>query len=496
MYFFHSLRHYFYLVLLLLGLHLDACSSQKLCSIHSDCPLYHYCMITTGECKQDCKRDNDCLRGFVCRKEVGLCTSTKNCTKHFYKACRSGHIYWLDSCDFQEDIVENCSTYGCSGSVCNPPNHNCGNGQCQKPQENCNTCPKDCACKQGSTCNTQKGLCENTTPTHCGNKSCESAKQENCTTCPQDCTCGNGLICQNGRCTKAPRCGDGQCQTPQENCQNCLNDCLCPEGKICKNAQCVSNSPCGNGKCEQYLKESCGNCPKDCICMKGFICLNDQCTKDLSCGDGICKSNENCGTCPKDCTCLTGQVCQNEKCVNSCGDGICDPSIGEYCSTCPKDCACKQGQYCSKQTCENCLCTPNQKRCNNLKIEKCAADCTAWRTIQVCEKQKNQYCEPSTTSCKCTANGCSHPNSYRCYGKTRQICVKGSLCTYWQNRSCPANRPICNNGRCCICIPGQTKCYGLTQIDTCRSDCLGWTRTKCNSPKPMCCNNLGCASQC
>src|SRR5262249_5592574 len=41
-------------------------------------------------------------------------------TSHASQACDSGHVYWYDSCGGRQEIAQNCSIRGCTGTTCNP----------------------------------------------------------------------------------------------------------------------------------------------------------------------------------------------------------------------------------------------------------------------------------------------------------------------------------------------------------------------------------------
>jgi hypothetical protein len=152
--------------------------------------------------------------------------------------------------------------------------------------------------------------------------------------------------------------------------------------------------------------------------------------------------------------------------------------VGENCSTCPSDCSCASGQGCISGTCQSCQCKVGETRCVSERVERCAADCMTWQTIEVCQTGDNQFCDPQTGSCQCrTGNACTTPGQTRCKSdSTAEICVKGSKCSFWKSNVCPA-KTFCNKGVCCSCYPGDRVCVSDEEYQKCGSNCQ-WGKPK------------------
>jgi len=293
----------------------------------------------------------------------------------------------------------------------------CGDGICggSYPPENCKTCPADCLCPKGSSCDPN--------PTY--NSASESVFFEN----------------QSMGCVHIAQCGDGFCDydTPAkyhkdhivENCANCPSDCGCtanwsnygyyqaygasqdtfrqPYGPYdyCDvdtssdtYGACIKVSYCGDNTCDWENRsrnfmsdcadcpETCTSCPNDCDCEalvgKGFICAPtlenaDQagCAKPSVCGDNYCdmKKDENgknigetCKTCPADCGC--GNLSCEETdlydyaCISTTSTEwtVCDPATNTFCHQHCGDGTCSPFEYENCNTCQlDCACDPGQR---------------------------------------------------------------------------------------------------------------------------------------
>lgn len=255
-----------------------------------------------------CRNDKDCSSGYGCNKAVLGRAGIGSCAKRGGGTCPSG--------------------YQCDGSFCIPSSGpTCGNGQCDG-KEHCGTCPQDCACPQGKSC--QSGTC--VTPNSCGNGVCDNG--ENCGTCAKDCPCKAGESCSQGSC-KPPsiRCGDGVCNGT-ERCDSCVKDCPCPQGLSCQAGACKPLVNCGNGTCES--DENCDTCAADCACQPGSACSNGQCyatgqewnsTPDASDGGPTTTIPERSGT----------------------DYGSSGPKPGEAGGVCRSDNSCNVGLVCAQQ---------------------------------------------------------------------------------------------------------------------------------------------------
>ena len=127
------------------------CCSGATCQAGDD---EDFCGVGGVTCKP-------CGAGEVC--DTGLCV----CLPHHYQGCFNGDVFWFNSCDLPEDVVQDCGEhYTCEDGACLYVPW-CGDGNCDA-NESCNTCNADC------------GAC-------CGNGVCEGAFGESCPTCPEDC---------------------------------------------------------------------------------------------------------------------------------------------------------------------------------------------------------------------------------------------------------------------------------------------------------------------
>lgn len=354
----------------------------------------------SGVCIENCPQDQKCKSGGSCVIQGG---SSVFCGCNTDSQCASG---------------EYCNKIFGQVGICakgTPPN--CGNNTCDTGKgENCSSCPQDCKCPTGQTCN--NGTCQNAAQ-GCGNNTCDTG--ENCSTCPQDCKCNAGTVCTNGTCTPPPKdCGNNTCERDKgEDCGTCPQDCPCDAGKVCENSRCVvSQNPCGNNTCERDKGEDCGTCPQDCKCDAGKVCENSRCVETpKTCGNRTCETNqgENCTTCPQDCACGSGLVCNNGQCQQppqSCGNGTCDRTQGEGCGTCVRDCPCQSNQTCQSNQCitsgnnnnNNTNNSNNSNNSNNANKLKCPVD----EQIEVCDTSgKNCALECATKTpkaCGCVQN--------------------------------------------------------------------------------------------
>lgn len=480
---------------------------DKPCANDSECQSGEYCQLPLGACTSDCKGDLDCPGNEEC--DNGRCrTRASACSTKSSKRCVGDSLYWFDSCDNQEELIEDCGNKGCVDNKCNDKANTCPNGTCDTGTEDCSTCPQDCACQPGESCDAGQckadSLCGNGTcdtgedcsscakdcscasgelcvsgtcnaSKECGNGKCEPDKQENCASCGRDCPCSTGQVCEGSSGTCRAACGDGTCDIGAgENCTSCAQDCACQKGQACTQGRCETS--CGNGKCDTAYGEDCSNCPKDCACPSGKECNAGSCGKD--CGNNSCQADqgEDCSTCAKDCACKGDQVCNTGQCVDRCGNGVCDQDKGENCSTCAKDCACPTGLSCGSGTCQ----TPcGDGTCQADKGENCttcAKDCA-------CEGGKS--CVGG--SCSCQLN---------CDGKSCGDDGCGGSCG-----TC-SGRTTCNAGKC-ECKhecdkQGESSCLGTTKYQRCDLDSQGCRVNKSFSclGGRECQNGSCCSSSC
>ncbi|MBP7125131.1 S8 family serine peptidase, partial [Myxococcota bacterium] len=224
-----------------------------------------------------------------------------------------------------------CGPDGCGGLCGLCPDHHacidgacilqpwCGDGSCNAA-ENCLSCPQDCPCGCGESCDA--GTCRFTacTSRQCGPDGCGGL----CGTCPDHHACIDGL------CILQPWCGDGSCNAA-EDCLSCPQDCPCGCGESCDAGTCrftaCTGRQCGPDGCGGL----CGTCPDHHACIDGLCILQPWC------GDRSCNGAENCLSCPADCPCGCGESCDAGTCrFTACTGRQCGPDgCGGLCGTCP-----------------------------------------------------------------------------------------------------------------------------------------------------------------
>jgi len=319
-------------------------------------------------------KDNDC---------DGKVDNQKGTTKPLVGNCL------VSPCNKPGTRTCNAGTWGkCTSKI---PCEYCGNGFCNNVNENCATCPKDCKCPAGQSCDTTKKICTAT----CGNGKKDSG--ETCKTCPWDVKCPSGQSCNtSGICV--PTCGNGRVDAG-ENCTTCPKDIKCPSSYRCQNGVCLCVPQCSGKQCgSNGCGGSCG------ACSYGKTCNTSTNQCESNCGNGKVDSGENCSNCPSDVKCSSPKVCQNGQCVtpqNPCGNGTCDN--GETCSSCAKDCGCTWPMQCISGVCKKtCNCNSSQYCDNNV--------CKPYYTVQVvgsgCKTVNGLNLCLSASSDKCTSSGC------------------------------------------------------------------------------------------
>ena len=505
-------------ICLLLFVPIEGCKSNSACLTDAECEAGTHCKLADGTCATECKEDRDCQAkencksakdGCECEKNRGRCKSKKKiCTPKAKKECKGSKIFWLDSCDYPGEEVEDCGKKGCLDGKCKQGS-TCGDGSCEPGLEDCLSCAKDCACQQDEQC-TQNGTCEKVN--NCGNGKCDKG-EEDCSSCSQDCRCPNGEICDGTSCKKQASCGNGKCEANEnENCISCPGDCVCQGGEVCRPGSKSCQKACGDGKCEAKVGENCSTCLDDCKCRQGTRCSQGRCEK--TCGNGRCESSygEDCDSCKPDCACPAGLACKAGSCGSDCGNGKCEADKKEDCSTCPKDCGCGADKYCEsgncKPWCGNSIC--DQSKGEN--CEKCAKDCSCTSTHFCdagsckpkcgdgkCEASIGENCATCGVDCKCkgaescVGGKCSCvPN---CSGKTCGDDGCGGSCG-----SC-TGRTQCEKGKCACrhdCKAGESKCLGSGSYERCEQDtdgCRYFKSQNCKSGQ-VCKNGSCCASAC
>ncbi|MEM1008108.1 MAG: matrixin family metalloprotease, partial [Myxococcota bacterium] len=139
--------------------------------------------------------------------------------------------------------------------VCNKDQANA----CTRTQLQCNIptaddnlllcgCSSSAPCPSGKTCvaagNSASGYCTEGQSDSCGNNKCEPNLNENCASCPKDCACKDGTRCINKVCRAISNpCGNNRCESNlNENCASCPKDCACKDGTTCQQRQCKASA--------------------------------------------------------------------------------------------------------------------------------------------------------------------------------------------------------------------------------------------------------------
>ncbi len=223
--------------------------------------------------------------------------SRSTCTPHASKVCYNDDVYWKDSCDKIEDLVENCST-----------NQYCANATCMTKEPSC-TPHAVKVCYSGDVYwKDSCGKLEDKIQTCTTKDKCENA------TCIPKCTPHVSKVCKSGGTEYPSVYWQNSCGILEEKIQECTPCESCVDAKCVKDAitefkYCVWNS----GTTEKlYLKKICTGEEifiKDCA-TEGKKCNTscvDKYTGEKS-GSGGCWSegdDESCGV--------------NQKCAVSCG---------------------------------------------------------------------------------------------------------------------------------------------------------------------------------
>lgn len=501
-------------------------STMENCYEDKDCPKDQACVsyaCTDASSSNNCRSNQDCKSTHECKK--GQCTirTTPSCGGI---TCPRTHV--CNPSSKKCEVKSNCkvdldcrSTHTCdpTSKTCVPKKVNpCGNGRCEATHnENCSTCPKDCGCPSGQSC--QAGTCK-TPPNPCGNGRCESTHNENCSTCPKDCGCSANQNCQAGVCKAKPNpCTGVTCPrthtcdastakcVPKTTCKSDL-DCSAPHQCDLNAKKCVPKKadPCGNGRCEAAHNENCLTCPKDCKCAAGQVCQVGICrAKEDPCVKLNCPRTHLCvasiGKCvPKsgcfsDMDCKISDRCHLNKCVprkNSCGNGKCEASLNENCASCPKDCKCPSGQSCQVGVCKaksnpctgvSCpkthTCDSSTGKCVIKTPSKCKRDTDCPRP-KVCDAAAGT-CRSATQHLTCPKTKC--PSLFMCTSLTFGKCIPKSTRFCQKDSMCNANEK-CSAG---ICIPSKVRICGDGVCDlfenckSCQKDCFCTNGAVCSS---------------
>ncbi|HIA03129.1 MAG TPA: hypothetical protein EYN66_14690, partial [Myxococcales bacterium] len=411
------------------------------------------------------------------------------------------------SCDSDKDCTA-------EGKICDPLTESCVNcltdAECDEFQH--------CVllnCQDYTACSNSLGCVDAMGPDKEAQPICDSDIGE-CSACLSAADCPESHDCTAKQCVPYQSCknstdcgADEVCDKSTGRCVNCLtnNDCstnsLCEAG-LCKAfTPCVSDKDCtsqgllcdtNKTKCAQCLEHA--DCPAIYNCQAigvdgTGVCVVDACAQ----GQGACADNakvtcnatgDNYGSpepCPAETTCLApggspdceAWVCTPNKAT--CTDNTAELCSGDGLSVASTTQCDNNSQKCIAGECIDTVCTPNESKCNQAgtAIETCKADGLGVVT---------QNCPEGSTICEdatCKAIICSVDTTF-CDGTTVKQC--NSTGTAAENfADCDPEKQACLGGACVnkSCTPGTAVCNGLSEVQTCNADGLGFATTDCGS---------------
>jgi hypothetical protein len=205
-------------------------------------------------CDADCFQYQDCCED-ICIE----CPEIDGCVADCDPPCAAGEVCEGGVCVACEPECAGkaCGEDGCGGSCGECPGGSCAEGVCYigpgcAPLEipGCDDCPCEvCVCEVDAyccdttydqlcadICISQCGACSGGPVEGCGDGNCTAP--ENCETCPADCGCELGLTCDAGACVEGdctPDCTGKECG--DDGCSGTCGDCV--EGKECGEGICV-----------------------------------------------------------------------------------------------------------------------------------------------------------------------------------------------------------------------------------------------------------------
>ncbi|TFK72872.1 hypothetical protein BDN72DRAFT_869384 [Pluteus cervinus] len=422
----------------------------------------------------------------------------------------------------QSNLLNSLSVIDIQSTTCSPPCAGSGvcsaSGTCICPAgftgSSCETCSPGFF---GPTCQKCPDNCQTCDDGTSGTGKCLKPQVQNP---PSSCNCLNGVCGSNGQCacstgfttasngTACAKCASGfflsstgSCQVCQLGCAQCSDGtgactacesgftqdstdrtkCNPPREVTSTGTVCPSSAFSNGGSCSPCASQcqTCtGGTANDCvICASGTFALNGACVGVNS--DGVCSGTnliadnikKECDSCGPKCTtcrisgfnagslptdvqctgCLPGFVLSQGQCVESCPSGtFLSPQDNLTCQPCDSSCGTCVGSSTFCLTCSN-----NQLASNG----RCVTSC------------------PSNTFSSSGSCLSCHPDCATCSGSGFNQCT-----------SCPADRPILNNGRClCTCSKTQFFDPVSSSCQTCDSSC-----SSCSGPGPS--NCLACSS--
>lgn len=272
----------------------------------------------------------------------------------------------------------------------------------------------------------------------------------------------------------------------------------------------------------------CNECTKDQVKCEGTNKYRE--CKEV---DGCWKwsSKVNCDQATPDCVCASAddQICIPEDgepctCVPDCEGVECGPDgCGGTCGTGPNQ-GCAEGTFCVGGTCSTCTtseCAPGETICNGSQVVNCVdvgdgngnscylfAETVPCPDLQTCKNDKcscefldcnGTCCEDATFSC--FQSTCCKPNCEAQGNECGSDGCGGSCGT------CPADKPVCQNGSCiseetCTakeCQVGEQLCEGTAGYLTCKqisTNCLVWNEIAFACPNGQGCNPVTNQCEC
>jgi len=229
-----------------------------------------YCSSsTTARLIQTCSTNQQCMNG--------RCETTTTCYPYYYKRCVGNHLYWFDSCNNQQELIQYCPA-GCEFDRCKSYwsifTPTCvshayklcvGNAiywfdSCHNRQELVQQCPADQTCQYGQCVNIQPPASSYNPYFRIGcylnslywydSFGVRSGIYKSCVDnnpCTED-------TCLEGKCLNILKCDGSTCARGSPEYQN----------------YCFGNS-CGNKVCDHNLGENPLNCPNDCSLSQASI---------------------------------------------------------------------------------------------------------------------------------------------------------------------------------------------------------------------------------
>lgn len=426
-----------------------------------------------GRCYRQCKRSEQCVRGFCrcpfgtidcngrCLSKAKMDTDNGNCGGCGLTCYNSGR----SSCQGGKCICSrpnetavlvkwnsNKQGYACvdltSNNHCGDYGNRCINSECQSGKCTCKG-PDEVLCSINPKQHECARLSDNTN--HCGTCGNKCLRTQSCTN--GTCQCQSGWsICKVKNITKYPSYYEDICidlRVDTNHCGRC--GVKCGKGQTCVKGQC--QCPTGqtlcNGTCVDLTKDRshCGKC-------------GTQCKGDAQCSQGVC------GTCNDVCRDSNYKYICVDKQINSSHCGTCNHSCSTGTTGCKSGtCLCsdtqkttcivpkKGGRYGDKEV----ICVDPQT--NTQHCGTCGNACGVGST---CVKGKCVCSVQGTTGCKVRTSSGGYET--QCFDLTKDP------------KHCGTCEKTCGSSTCvkgvCQCPQGQVSCGGkCINPKTDRSNC-------------------------